>query len=312
MKSDIHRPCQDNCLHDPFFFLKSLGYVLLCNPIDCIVHGILQARVLEWVTFPFSRGSSQPRDSRSPTLQADSLPAEPSTMWGSLRTPRFKEKSCCPLGEDPALLQRLMCFIFSLLDCRELIWKANNATLSEGRYIGNRCSNSAWVHGPLRWIIPWLTSLPEALPPNWWLVENESPQRKGGGPQPADQGSEETASGSSGSRQRLSGEAGLGHRRVVAGPAGGEPRASRQGFQRDGWGQAGRPTAQPWPETVHGLAQALGLIGSRKLDGQNVSSISELGWEALFLIDWKLYKISCISFHLSADPGSPPVSNSHF
>ena len=28
----------------------------------CIVHGILQARILEWVAFPFSRGSSQPRD----------------------------------------------------------------------------------------------------------------------------------------------------------------------------------------------------------------------------------------------------------
>ena len=27
-----------------------------------IVHGILQARTLEWVSFPFSRGSSQPRD----------------------------------------------------------------------------------------------------------------------------------------------------------------------------------------------------------------------------------------------------------
>ena len=26
------------------------------------VHGILQARTLEWVAFPFSRGSSQPRD----------------------------------------------------------------------------------------------------------------------------------------------------------------------------------------------------------------------------------------------------------
>ena len=26
------------------------------------VHGILQARILEWVTFPFSRGSSQPKD----------------------------------------------------------------------------------------------------------------------------------------------------------------------------------------------------------------------------------------------------------
>ena len=34
----------------------------LCDPMDCIVHGILQARILEWVAFPFSRGSSQPRD----------------------------------------------------------------------------------------------------------------------------------------------------------------------------------------------------------------------------------------------------------
>ena len=34
----------------------------LCNSMDCIVHGILQARILEWVTFPFCRGSSQPRD----------------------------------------------------------------------------------------------------------------------------------------------------------------------------------------------------------------------------------------------------------
>ena len=32
------------------------------NPMDCKVYGILQARILEWVAFPFSRGSSQPRD----------------------------------------------------------------------------------------------------------------------------------------------------------------------------------------------------------------------------------------------------------
>ena len=36
-------------------------------------------RILEWVAFPFSRGSSQPRiERRSPTLWTDSLPAEPS------------------------------------------------------------------------------------------------------------------------------------------------------------------------------------------------------------------------------------------
>ena len=32
------------------------------SPPDFSVHGILQARILEWVAFPFSRGSSQPRD----------------------------------------------------------------------------------------------------------------------------------------------------------------------------------------------------------------------------------------------------------
>ena len=35
---------------------------ILFNPMDYTVHGILQARVLEWVAIPFSRGSSQPRD----------------------------------------------------------------------------------------------------------------------------------------------------------------------------------------------------------------------------------------------------------
>ena len=60
------------------------------DPIDYTVHGILQARILAWVAFPFSRGSSHPRiEPRSPTLQADSLPAEPpgkpkSTGVGSL------------------------------------------------------------------------------------------------------------------------------------------------------------------------------------------------------------------------------------
>ena len=34
----------------------------LCNPVGYTVHGILQARILEWVDFPFSRESSQPRD----------------------------------------------------------------------------------------------------------------------------------------------------------------------------------------------------------------------------------------------------------
>ena len=39
----------------------------ISDPMDCSsrgssVHGLLQARILEWVAFPFSKGSSQPRD----------------------------------------------------------------------------------------------------------------------------------------------------------------------------------------------------------------------------------------------------------
>ena len=34
----------------------------VCNPMDYEVHGILQAKILEWIAFPFSRRSSQPRD----------------------------------------------------------------------------------------------------------------------------------------------------------------------------------------------------------------------------------------------------------
>ena len=49
-----------------------------CDPMDYTAHGVLQARTLEWVAFPFSRGSSRPKNQpRSPTLQVDSLPAEP-------------------------------------------------------------------------------------------------------------------------------------------------------------------------------------------------------------------------------------------
>ena len=34
----------------------------LCDPMDYTVHGILQARILEWVAMPSSSRSSQPRD----------------------------------------------------------------------------------------------------------------------------------------------------------------------------------------------------------------------------------------------------------
>ena len=42
----------------------------LCNPMDYTVHGILQARILEWVAIPFYRGSSRPSDQTSASCRA--------------------------------------------------------------------------------------------------------------------------------------------------------------------------------------------------------------------------------------------------
>ena len=72
----------------------------LCYPMDCSppgssVQGILQARILEWVAIPFSKGSSQHRvKPRSPPLQAECLPSEPPFICHSVT-------KSCPTLCDP-------------------------------------------------------------------------------------------------------------------------------------------------------------------------------------------------------------------
>jgi len=58
------------------------------RPHDCIVHGILQARILEWVAVPFSRGSSQPGDRIHVSLIAGGF----FTSWA---TREASKKSAC-------------------------------------------------------------------------------------------------------------------------------------------------------------------------------------------------------------------------
>ena len=49
------------------------------DPIDYTDHGILRARILEWVAFPYSRGSSQPRDQ----AQASHIEGRFFTSWAT-------------------------------------------------------------------------------------------------------------------------------------------------------------------------------------------------------------------------------------
>ena len=70
----LHRELRVLAAGPPREALNDFGCVLvpqlcptLCDPMDCSpqgssLHGILEARILEWVSVPFSKGSSQPRD----------------------------------------------------------------------------------------------------------------------------------------------------------------------------------------------------------------------------------------------------------
>ena len=64
------------------------------------VHGILQARILEWVSIPFSRGSSRPSIKPvftvAPALQADSLPLEPQWKESTCQCRRHKRHGFNP------------------------------------------------------------------------------------------------------------------------------------------------------------------------------------------------------------------------
>ena len=57
----------------------------LCDLVDYAVHGILQVRILEWVAFPISRGSSQPRD----WTQASRIAGGFFTSWATRETQEY-------------------------------------------------------------------------------------------------------------------------------------------------------------------------------------------------------------------------------
>ena len=80
----------------------------LCNPTDCSlpgfsVHGILQAKTLEWVAISFFRGSSQPRNQTWVSCIADGF----FTVW--------------PTREAPNMLKCTFVFLFLHLSCLEFI-----------------------------------------------------------------------------------------------------------------------------------------------------------------------------------------------
>ena len=56
-----------------------------CSPPGSSVHGILQAKILEWVSAPFSRGSSRPRDPNQVSCMGRQIPQHRGT-WEAHET----------------------------------------------------------------------------------------------------------------------------------------------------------------------------------------------------------------------------------
>ena len=76
---------------------KLLSCVRLCDPMDCTVHGILQVRILEWVAFPFSRGSSQLRD----RIQVSHIAGWSFTSWATKETQNVSKAGGPNMNQGP-------------------------------------------------------------------------------------------------------------------------------------------------------------------------------------------------------------------
>ena len=116
--------------------VKLFSRVCLCDSMDCVqsgsyIHGIFQARILEYVAISFSRGPSRPRDwTQVSTLQADSLQSEPpenpttTTTTTTTATTTTKSLQSCPTLCDPTDSSPSGSTIPGILQARTLEWVA--------------------------------------------------------------------------------------------------------------------------------------------------------------------------------------------
>ena len=155
--------------------LNHFSRVQLCGPMNCSlpdssVHGILQARILEWVAISLPRGSSQPRDQTPVSVSCIGgwvlyhqrhlgSPASGeqhftmmqthriACLMGSLLYSRFLFMGDCTFAEMLSSQQELARFLLNSLDT---IYGEGNGTPLQYSCLGNPMDGGAWwaaVHG---------------------------------------------------------------------------------------------------------------------------------------------------------------------
>ena len=129
---------QDSHIADGFFTIWATkvkvaqSYVTLCDPMEYTAHGILQARTLEWVAYPFSNRSSQPRNRTGVSCIAGGF----FTSWATTVAEKIKEikmwktDRCCLVTKlYPTLCNPMYCSlpgssIHGISQARILDWVA--------------------------------------------------------------------------------------------------------------------------------------------------------------------------------------------
>ena len=96
----------------------------LCNPVDCrppgsSVHGILSARILEWVPIPFSRGSSEPRE----WIWVSCTAVRFSTIWATREVHEKPRQHIKKLRHHSGNKGRMWFFHWSCTDVKVGPWK---------------------------------------------------------------------------------------------------------------------------------------------------------------------------------------------
>ena len=137
---------ENSCIHTFLLFIYSVSCLVMsipCDPMDCglpgsLIHGILQARILEWVAIPFSRGSSWPRN----WIQISCIAGRFFTMW-AIREVLFIYK-CILKTEQNTKTRRWMEEDTKLDDSPELSYRK-----ADSKKVSNVASKSLHIAFPL-------------------------------------------------------------------------------------------------------------------------------------------------------------------
>ena len=132
----------------------------LCDPMDCSLpgsslHGILQARVLEWVAISFSTGSSQPRDQ----TRVSCIPGRRFNLWATSRS--------------LLIIFFILLFSHSVMSDSLQPHGLQHARLPVLHYLPE------FAQTPIHWVAQMVKNLSAMLETWVWFLDGEDPLEKG-------------------------------------------------------------------------------------------------------------------------------------